>query len=203
MSRQVDPEQPLVPARSTWCTVVLLAMVLVLTGCGQDPATVADPAGQSPSAGASPDATASAQASTAQTTAATPSTDKIASPSATPSSDDYRYENFATPSGNIRCSMVSGPDGDGVRCDIGEKTWESPPKDADCEFDWGNSLYLTEEESGFDCVSDAIDPVVPLPYGETKTLGRVECSSRETGVRCEHLGSGHGFELSRARYSLF
>lgn len=171
--------------------LVLLSAVLLLTACADDPETVVESAEPTPSAGASSEPT---------TPAGTPSADPSASPT---SSDDYQLAHFVTPTGNIRCSLGSGPEGDGVRCDIRDKQWESPPKAADCEFDWGYSLYLTEEQSGFACVSDAIDPVEPLPYGETEALGRVECTSRQTGVRCEHLGSGHGFELSRARYSLF
>jgi hypothetical protein len=211
VSTQLDLGQRLLPVGSGWCPVVLVTAVLMLAGCGDDPATVAESAEVTASAGAATERIASARASTESTASAGPSNPPTAAtstpstdPSASPTSvDDYQFVNFVTPTGNIRCSIGSGPDGDGVRCDIGEKTWESPPKEADCEFDWGNSLYLSEEESGFACVSDAIDPVEPLPYGEAKTLGRVECTSRETGVRCEHLDSKHGFELSRARYSLF
>ena len=182
------------PDRS-WLRVVVLAVVLLLTGCNDAPETVQE--------AAEPTASPSVPSATTTPSASASSAEPVASASASPSSDDYRYENFVTPSGNIRCSLVTGPDGDGVNCSIGDKEWDAPPQPADCDGDWGNYLYLTEEEAGFDCVYDAIDPVVPLPYGETQTLGRVACDSRETGVRCEHLDSKHGFELSKARYSLF
>lgn len=200
MSTDLDPGHRRSRPAQRWCARLLLAAVLVLTACA-DEATVAEPAEPSASALPSTEPTASAAPSTGSTTATgTPPPDPIASP--TPS-DDYQYTNFVTPTGNIRCSIASGPEGDGVRCDIGDKQWESPPAPEDCEFDWGSSLSLDEEQSGFACVSDAIDDGERLPYGATATLGSAECTSRETGVRCEHVGSGHGFELSRARYSLF
>lgn len=180
---------------------MLLAAVLVLIACADEPATVVESAEPTAAAEASVEPTASAVPSTGSGTAAgTPSETAPVSPTAT---DDHQYENFVTPRGNIRCSIASAPEGESVRCDIGDKQWEAPPRPEDCEFDWGSSLYLGKEQSGFDCVSDAIDPVEPLPYGQTRTLRRITCTSRETGVRCQHLDSRRGFELSRARYSLF
>jgi hypothetical protein len=92
-----------------------------------------------------------------------------------------------------------------VRCEIKEMSWTPPPQPADCEFDWGNALYVGDT-AGFDCVSDtpfgARDLEV-LPYESAVERGRYRCESARTGVTCRNTDTAAGFLLSRDRYELF
>ncbi len=110
---------------------------------------------------------------------------------------------LSVPPANL--AVRPGPDGDGVRCDIGDKQWELPPKAADCQFDWGNSLYLTEEQSGFrprprcvschPCMSHGDSPALmgQCGTGLVRAGGCVPCGSNGRGAalsRCERCGPG-------------
>ena len=183
---------------------LLLLAALALAGCAGDSSTESASAPTSAASTASTVATPTPTPTPTPSTSASPATAPPATASgAAPSSDAGAYAGFVSPSNNIRCGMTSGPDGDGARCDIADKDWQAPPQPADCEFDWGSSLFLGEDDAGLACVSDAVDASEVLAYGQSKRLGDVVCHSSRTGVRCEHLGSKRAFELSRARYSLF
>lgn len=109
---------------------------------------------------------------------------------------------FATPSGNITCAMTA----DGTRCDVLERTWQIPPKPADCLLDYGSGTILQPGQPGqLLCAGNTVaDPSLPvLAYGETVRFAGVECASRQTGVRCTDTASGHGFEVARAAYQVF
>ena len=104
---------------------------------------------------------------------------------------------FHSPSGNIRCSILSG----GVRCDTQQKDWQPPPKPSSCHFDWGGSIGLSKHgKPHFLCVSDAVDPGRRLGYGDSLTRHRFRCTSLTSGVRCVNKRNGHGFKVSRQRY---
>jgi hypothetical protein len=107
---------------------------------------------------------------------------------------------FHSPSGNIRCAILKT----GVRCDIQQKSFNSPPKPNSCEFDWGQSIGLARQgKAHFNCVSDATDPGSELAYGDAITSHRFRCKSLTSGVRCVNKRNGHGFELSRQSYRFF
>jgi hypothetical protein len=107
---------------------------------------------------------------------------------------------FHSPSGNIRCDILKS----GVRCDIGQKSWQSPPQPGSCEFDWGQSIGLGRQgKAHFLCVSDATEPGRELAYGESIARHRFRCKSLTSGVRCVNKRNGHGFRLSRESYRLF
>jgi len=109
---------------------------------------------------------------------------------------------FASPTGNIACSM-SGAE---ARCDLAQNSWELPPRPADCAGEFGTGAVLAGTEAGkLSCVSDTlVDPSLKvLDYGTAVRLGTVVCASRETGVRCEDDRTRHGFQVARADYELF
>jgi hypothetical protein len=107
---------------------------------------------------------------------------------------------FHSPSGNIRCDILKT----GIRCDIQQKTWQSPPKPNSCEFDWGQSIGLGKRgKAHFNCVSDATDPGSELAYGDSIARHRFRCKSLTSGVRCVNKRNGHGFKLSRESYRFF
>ena len=107
---------------------------------------------------------------------------------------------FHSPSGNIRCAILKT----GVRCDIQQKSFHSPPKPNSCEFDWGQSIGLGRQgKAHFNCVSDATDPGKELAYGDSIASHRFHCKSLTSGVRCVNKRNGHGFKLSRQSYRFF
>jgi hypothetical protein len=107
---------------------------------------------------------------------------------------------FHSPSGNIRCNILKS----GVRCDITQHGWQSPPKPNSCEFDWGGSIGLSRHGAAhFLCVSDATEQGAVLAYGDSITRHRFRCKSLISGIRCTNKRNGHGFKLSRQSYRFF
>jgi hypothetical protein len=113
---------------------------------------------------------------------------------------DVGPSQFALPSGNIGCYIGDGS----VRCDIGERQWEPPPPPQPCELDYGHGIELDAEGTRFVCAGDTVlgSPDV-LAYGDHVQHGQIRCDSDTDGVRCQHLGTGHGFHLSRAVWEAF
>lgn len=129
-------------------------------------------------------------------------------PSASASARDERilvtdYTVFESPTGNILCG-ITGRESNDVRCDIGERDWEPPPRPAECEFDYGTGTELDDSGAAITCASDAVgEPELTLEYGERIQGGDILCTSTESGMTCTHQGTGHGFRLARAEYELF
>ena len=110
---------------------------------------------------------------------------------------------FQTPSGNIGC-MADDEEGWALRCDIQEREWKSPPRDPDCDLDWGSGLDLgATGRAHWICAGDTVlRQGAVLGYGSTWRAGPFTCTSERTGVTCRNRAQ-HGFFLSRASYRLF
>lgn len=109
---------------------------------------------------------------------------------------------FLTPSRNIGCAISTAS----VRCDIIEQSYDLPEKPDDCDGDYGKSVSVgLEGIASFVCVTDTVvDPGAPvLQYGTSTEVGDFGCTSTEEHIACYHLGSEHGFELSRESPALF
>jgi uncharacterized protein DUF6636 len=108
---------------------------------------------------------------------------------------------FHSPSGNIGCVM----DKSGVRCDIRNHDWPTPPKPKNCELDYGGGVFVGKHHrASFICAGDTtLGSGHALPYGQSKSLGRFRCVSLESGMRCKNRGNGHGFFLSREKVRLY
>ncbi|SEH83341.1 hypothetical protein SAMN04489835_4676 [Mycolicibacterium rutilum] len=132
-----------------------------------------------------------------QPSTAAPSTSPV--PTATERSVDGPT-GFIAPSGNIACRL----DATYARCDIMDRDWSSPPKPADCEWDYGQGLLLvTAGPAEFICAGDTAFGVEDvLPYGEAVRVGPMRCESAEAGVTCRNADTGRGFVLSRQSYQL-
>jgi hypothetical protein len=131
----------------------------------------------------------------------TSTTAKSTTTSSQPASSDA-LKSFRTPTGNIGCQLGNSY----ARCDIRDHSWTAPPKPADCELDWGGGLSVSGSgKGGVVCAGDtALDPSAPvLPYGQSSTVGSIQCVSRESGITCTKQATGHGFTVSRERYELF
>jgi hypothetical protein len=117
---------------------------------------------------------------------------------------------FVSPSKNIYCFIgpIDKYGGDRrpmVRCDIQAKSWTPPPSPTECELDYGYAVQLQQGgRAMFLCAGDSVIADVPvLQYGTAVRVGSVVCVSQQVEMRCEDTSTGHGFTLSRQRYSMF
>jgi len=108
---------------------------------------------------------------------------------------------FRTPSKNIACALTSKS----VRCDIVNKSWQPPPKPADCQLDWGFGVFLENGQAGFLCAGDTVAgaATTTLAYGNALRSGVLLCDSESVALRCVDEKTGHGFTLAVAQYTLF
>jgi hypothetical protein len=116
----------------------------------------------------------------------------------------HHFSFFESPSRNIGCAILDGQ----ARCDISNRSWRPPARPASCPnvVDFGQGLEVTARgPARFVCAGDtAMNPQAPiLPYGQATVTGQLRCASATTGVRCRSTRTGHGFFISRQRYSLF
>ena len=109
---------------------------------------------------------------------------------------------FTSPSGNIGCYI----DPTTVRCDIRERDWAPPPRDASCNenVDWGQGLMLNVgEPAQVVCAGDtALTTGNPLAFGDKIVAGSIECSSAPSGITCWDFQYGGEFTISREAYHL-
>ncbi|MBO3084553.1 DUF6636 domain-containing protein [Cellulomonas fengjieae] len=155
--------------------VVLLAVLAVVFFSGGDGAE-----------GAGDEASATASASSR--------------PSSTASATSTEPVEFASPTGNIACTMSV----DGVTCTIASYTYAPPVVDG-CSDLTGHVLALNADGVAFECVSGpppavAGDDVPVLQYGETTSVGDYTCRSATDGVQCTDA-SDVGFRLARASWA--
>lgn len=121
---------------------------------------------------------------------------------------------FRTPSRNIVCigGRYGGPELS-LRCLLREESWpSSPPRPADCEYDWVDSVIGIGDGAVFlgACLSDVpwgciggsstCDAVVP--WGGSIEFGdRIRCTAQRTGLECSDR-SGEGFVVAREGYEI-
>jgi hypothetical protein len=161
--------------------LLCVTTVVVLAGCGGGSTTVIQ--------------------KTTTEASSTSTTEESTTTSSQPSGANA-LKSFRTPTGNIGCQLG----GSYARCDIRDHSWTAPPKPADCDLDWGGGLSVSRSsQGGVVCAGDtALDPSAPvLQYGDSSTIGSIQCVSRESGITCTKQATGHGFTLSRERYELF
>lgn len=188
--------------RRPWLIPVAVAVaVLLLAGVGLAAyLLVGNSRGNTVAAPPAPSAT------DAPSPAAGPSTDPTAGATIIDARTDGRFgtdlARFATPSRNIACQLSA----ESARCDVAQRSWQTPPKPADCAGDYGGGATLSGSGSGaLTCAGDTVaDPsLVVLDYGQGVRFDDVVCVSRETGLRCQNTATGHGFRVARASYDLF
>ena len=116
-------------------------------------------------------------------------------------------DDFATPSGNIRCFWTARQGGV-VECTI-DSGLKPPAPRGTCDLDQNGLVLHATGGATPDCRGDptpaGLDPKIPaLPYGKIwHRLGfSLVCTSRVTGLTCRNL-TGHGFFLSRERWRTF
>lgn len=102
-----------------------------------------------------------------------------------------------SPTGNIRCEL----DGDTVACSLEETRYDGDVEDCgDSPF----TIRATGEDVALDCEGTiGAEGAQTLEYGETAVDGNVACTSRDDGMTCWDVRSGHGFMVSRGTYETF
>ncbi|MCW2981240.1 MAG: hypothetical protein JWO14_2967 [Solirubrobacterales bacterium] len=108
---------------------------------------------------------------------------------------------FYMPSHNIACALSPVR----IRCDIRNKSWSPPPKPANCQLDWGNSISVGA--TGGPTILCAGDTLLTghytvLPYGEIIARGKISCLSKSDGLTCINK-QRDGFFLSFEELNLF
>jgi hypothetical protein len=112
---------------------------------------------------------------------------------------DNNSQNFASPSGNIRC-ILSGQDGPApvAMCQIGHITYAVPPglprdeiNGGPCPSgsDDGRDFMLEQGKPGFlrcdwSALGSGFGPWPTLDYGQTRSLGPITCDSEQSGMTC-------------------
>jgi len=153
---------------------LVVVAVVVLGGRSDEPA---------PTAGTTQSAGATGTASTGSTAAAT----------------STEPQSFASPTGNISCTMSV----DGVTCQIAHTT-VAPPVVEGCTGTTGHVVMLNEADGVTTPCVDGPAPVAAsadtpvLEYGSEQTVGPYTCSSASNGMTCVVAGSGVGFRLATA-----
>jgi hypothetical protein len=121
------------------------------------------------------------------------------------------HYSFHSPTGNIRCEMYAGDDGNysQVVCVEDDHTWVAPPRPLACQANdhWGNALILDPQDgAGVVCYQGTPpDPALTAPtlnYGQKHSLGTITCDSEPAGVTCTDSSTGHFFFDSRESYQL-
>ena len=113
---------------------------------------------------------------------------------------------FATPSGNIHCSVGLSADAADVECTIVERQGPpAAPQPVTCGASWGHTFLL------FDTGPVQMVCTPPprrlnigeiAPYGQSGQFNLITCQSERTGLTCRNA-SGHGFFLSRRQQLIF
>jgi hypothetical protein len=109
---------------------------------------------------------------------------------------------FRSPSSNVGCYL----DVDYVRCDIAETDWSPPPRPADCEYDYGQGITLVPGgRAEFVCAGDTtlVPDGTALAYGQSISVGVLQCDSAEWGITCRDIKTGRGFAIAHEAYRVF
>lgn len=112
---------------------------------------------------------------------------------------------FASPSGNIVCSISS----DAASCSIAQLSDEGLVADEECRGTVGHVVRVTSEgETERPCVTGDPPGAAPkatpvLEYEDSTSALGFTCTSSRSGIICRHDGTGHGFSIARAGSSLF
>ena len=120
--------------------------------------------------------------------------------SAMPLSASEQDVRFASPSGNISCTLNDIV----AACYINSLAPSFTNRPEDCEGDWGRYFYVLARGSGtLGCVTEQIEPPKTLlPYGQTLVTDGLRCTSQTTGMTCVNAQGG-GFTVRRSAQRVF
>jgi hypothetical protein len=134
---------------------------------------------------------------------------------ATAQADD-NYQQFASPSGNIRCLLLeSSAPAPMAMCQISDFTYSISQGAAlkqdggpcepntvsgrDIRVDQGKQAYVT---CSYSAIGSGFGQWPALAYGQTRSLGALTCDSEPAGMTCTDGSTGHFFRMSRDSYQV-
>jgi hypothetical protein len=116
---------------------------------------------------------------------------------------------IVSPSGNITCVMLYFGGKNSANCQIKDFSYAI---ERDCSATagpgWhrGDNWHLDEGDTALPTTAchngQNVGYPTTLPYGQSKTLGALICTSETTGVRCTDNSTGHFFRVSRESYQI-
>jgi uncharacterized protein DUF6636 len=178
--------------------ILLAAAGCMGTGSGKGQVTTVTISNPSPSTTTQPEPSSSGGPTVVVAPSSVP--DRLTSFCGTRPCDD-----FATPSGNIKC-FAAAYNGGYVECII-ESGLVPVPTSPPCDLDRPGLVVGTSGSARPSCRGDptpaVLDKRIPaLPYDDVWKGFGVHCVSQTSGLTCVN-GDGHGFFLSRERWKLF
>jgi len=129
---------------------------------------------------------------------------------------DNDYQQFSSPSGNIRCLLLDDSSPAPVAmCQISDFTYSIPQGAAlkqdggpceqntvsgrDIRVDQGKQAYVT---CSYSAIGSGFGQWPALAYGQTRSLGALTCDSAPSGMTCTDGSTGHFFRISRDSYEV-
>jgi hypothetical protein len=116
---------------------------------------------------------------------------------------------FQSPSGNITCVLADyfgqSSNAIGVECDVRDHTFQTPPRPADCRFNFGDRFSLVQGQPAvMACHGDSTN--MPgeeaLAYGDSRSIAPISCDSEPSGMKCTDASSGHYFRAASDSFEL-
>lgn len=154
------------------------------------------------------DSSSSSRSSESPSSAGDPSSPQDESgPEESPSPEETDQEPllFASPSGNIQCSVTA----EAASCTISSVADGALIEDESCEGTVGHLVRVDSTgEAERPCLLDDPPRKAPksmpvLDYEESEAAFGFTCTSSRSGIICRHEETGHGFSVARAGSSLF
>lgn len=175
----------------------ILALILVVAGVliGNALRTGGDSTADSGSTTSAEETTPEEESSTAEETTEeeTTSEDPVS-----PAPDDaVEVGSFASPTGNIRCSLEE----DSASCTVVD--WDYGDGEENCADADTFAITVAGEDPSVDCGGSYGSTGTTLEYGTTSAVGDMACTSESDGMTCWNVMTGHGFMVNRSSYDTF
>jgi len=124
---------------------------------------------------------------------------------AAPAHAEPDYQQFTSPSGNIKCEMTVSYKGDPyANCVARHAGFAVLTPECDSAGSMNPQIGLTQGgRPEVSCVVASDAPAeFTLHFGQRRSVGAITCDSEEAGVTCTDTGTGHFFRISPQSYDL-
>ncbi len=115
------------------------------------------------------------------------------------------YQQFTSPSGNVKCELTVSYMGDPyANCVVRDSAYAVPADK--CDFSGSVNPQFGLSQGGtpsLSCVVASDHTGAPtLDFGQTRSVGTVTCDSEPAGMTCTDTGTGRFFRISPDSYDL-
>jgi hypothetical protein len=124
---------------------------------------------------------------------------------ATTAHADPENQLFQSPSGDIKCELTVSYKGDPyANCTVSGAAYAVPADNCESTARLNPQFGLTQGDTPtLSCVLDFGDYQWPtLDYGQTRSVGTINCDNEAQGVTCTDSGTGRFFRVSNESYDL-